>query len=103
MNDYVVSHKKLADLGPISTCIPGSAIKLKVEYKGKEQGEDMFEIEIDNTPFEQLPFLSQNRDLTVGFGQNLKASVIKVNNRTIWLKESNHWEPQDFIDRLAGK
>ena len=98
-DDYVVNHKALADLGPISTFIPGSAHGLKVEYRG----EDMFAIEINKIPFEQLPFLSPDRDLAAGFGQNLKASLIKVNNRTIWLKESNHWEPQDFIDRLANK
>ena len=102
-DDYVVSHKALADLGPIETFIPGSAIPLKVEYKGKDQGEDMFAIEIEKIPFESLQFLSPNRNLAAGFGQNLKASLIKVNNRTIWLKESNHWEPQDFIDRLKGK
>ena len=102
-DDYVVSHKALADLGPISLHLPGSAISLKVEYKGSDQGEDMFAIEIDKIPFESLPFLSPNRNLTAGFGQHLKASLIKVNNRTIWLKESNHWEPQDFIDRLKAK
>ena len=88
-SEHVVNRKALADLGTIVTTIPGSNHKLSVSYKG----DDMFSLEIDQIPFEHYPFLSRNRKLEAGFGQNLKASLIKVNNRTIWLKESNHWEP----------